>query len=209
MPSVKLTDAAVKRYKPPKAGQVDYYDKSRPGLALRVSHKDRKTWTMYYRFKGKQHRRQLGVYPAMSLADARIAWTHTSDMLKAGIDPAKAKAEAESSEAEKQTDTFAAVTENWLKRDQAKNKSVHDVRRAIERDVLPSLGERQIGDISRRDAIELIDRIVDRGSVIMARRLHSYLHRLFRWAVGRDPSVVPAWKEAPRRAPFQASSPGP
>ena len=136
MPSVNLTDAAVKRYKSPKAGQVDYYDKSRPGLALRVSHKGRKSWTMYYRLKGKQHRRQLGIYPAMTLADARIAWAAIRDLIAAGTDPAKAEAEAE-----KQTDTFKAVAEEWLRRDQSKNKTIYDVRRAIERDVLPFWGE--------------------------------------------------------------------
>ncbi len=177
MPSVKLTDAAVTHYKPPRAGQVDYYDKTRPGLALRISHKGRRTWTYHFRFEGKQYRRSLGVYPAMKLADARIEWARLSDMLAAGDNPAQ--------ETEKRDDTFAVVAEDWLKRDQAGNKTIYDVRRAIEKDVIPFWGERQIGDISRRDALELIDRIADRGAETMARRVHSYLHRLFRWAVGR------------------------
>jgi integrase len=50
---------------------------------------------------------------------------------------------------------------------------------------LPVWGERLIAAITRRDVIELIDGVVDRGAVTMARRLHSHLHRLFRWSVGR------------------------
>jgi len=46
-------------------------------------------------------------------------------------------------------------------------------------------GHRDIGDIGRRDILDLIDSIADRGSVIMARRVQAYVHRLFRWAVGR------------------------
>ena len=59
------------------------------------------------------------------------------------------------------------------------------MRRVIERDVNPAWGERLIAAISRRDAIELIDGVADRGAVTMARRLHSHLHRLFRWTAGR------------------------
>ena len=44
---------------------------------------------------------------------------------------------------------------------------------------------RQISTIGRRDINDLIDSVADRGAIVMARRLHSYLHRLFRWAVGR------------------------
>jgi integrase len=46
-------------------------------------------------------------------------------------------------------------------------------------------GERLVAAIGRRDVIELIDGIADRGALTMARRLHAHLHRLFRWAVGR------------------------
>jgi integrase len=42
-----------------------------------------------------------------------------------------------------------------------------------------------IASIARRDVLELIDGIADRGAVIMARRTHAHLHRLFRWSVGR------------------------
>ena len=82
-------------------------------------------------------------------------------------------------------DSFAATAEEWLQRDQGQNRSVTEVRRVIERDVSPVWGEHMIAAITRRDALELIDGVADRGALIMARRLHSHLHRLFRWAVGR------------------------
>jgi integrase len=47
-------------------------------------------------------------------------------------------------------------------------------------------GDRLIATIRRRDAIELIDSVADRGAATMARRLHAHLHRLFRWSVGRE-----------------------
>ena len=50
---------------------------------------------------------------------------------------------------------------------------------------MPKWAEGPIDTISRRDVLELIDAVADRGAVTMARRLHSHLHRLFKWAVGR------------------------
>jgi len=84
-----------------------------------------------------------------------------------------------------QAKSFAAVADEWLKRDQAHNRSYAIVKRNIERCVLPAWEDRQISTIGRRDINDLIDGVVDRGAVTMARRLHAYLHRLFRWAVGR------------------------
>src|SRR4029453_552641 len=74
MPIRSLTVAGVARIKPPKAGQVDYFDAGFPGLALRVSYGGAKAWTFFYRLHGKLRRMTLGRFPAMSLPEARDAW---------------------------------------------------------------------------------------------------------------------------------------
>ena len=74
----------------------------------------------------------------------------------------------------------------------------HLVTRALERDVLPLWGQRNIADLGRRDILDLIDGIVDRGSPIMARRVHAYLHRLFRWSVGRGILAVNPMTDLPK-----------
>lgn len=187
--TVHLTGAAVRKYSAGDLPHADYHDKTRPGLSLRVSQKGRKTWKVFYRIGGKQVRRKIGAYPVMSLADARLEWARMTDMARGGIDP----------DAEKRTDTFKAVAEEWLMRDQSKNKTLREVRRVLDNDVLPYWADKPIADITRRDCIELIDRVTDRGSPIMARRLHSYLHRLFRWAVGRGIIDASAMTDLPRQ----------
>ena len=77
------------------------------------------------------------------------------------------------------------MVDEWLQRDQAHNRSYAIVKRNIERCVLPAWEDRQLSTIGRRDINDLIDAVTDRGAITMARRLHAYLHRLFRWAVGR------------------------
>ena len=95
-------------------------------------------------------------------------------------------------------DSFEAVAEEWLKRDQAHNRSIAEVKRVIERDVTPAWDGRQITTIGRRDVIALIDGIADRGAVIFARRVHAHLHRLFRWSVGRGIIEVNPMADLPK-----------
>jgi integrase len=177
MPSRNLTVVAVERLKPPARGQADYFDGGYPGLVLRVSYGGAKTWTYMYRLHGRQCRMTLGRWPGMSLAEAREAWRTAHKLVTKGENPASARPVA--------ADTFAAVAADWFKRDQASNRMAGEVKRAIERDIMPAWRDRLISTITRRDAVELIDRVVDRGSPVHARRLHAYLHRMFRWSVGR------------------------
>jgi integrase len=177
MPTKALTAAAVDRIKQPKTGQSDHFDKGFPGLALRVSYGGAKTFVYFYRLHGKLQRLTLGRFPAMSLGEAREAWRNARRALDKGENPARQRPAA--------ADSFAAVADEWLKRDQSKNRSAAEVRRVIERDAKPAWEGRPIARITRRDVIELIDRVADRGAVTMARRIHAHLHRLFRWSVGR------------------------
>lgn len=82
--------------------------------------------------------------------------------------------------------TVAHVIEEWLKRDQAKNRSVKEVERIMKHDVLPVWGKRSIEEIRKRDVIALIDSIADRGAPIMANRVLAHVKRLLKWAASRD-----------------------
>jgi integrase len=181
MPKRALTDASVKRLKPPKSGQLDIFDRGYPGLALRVSYGGGKSWAFFYRYglnsdgKPRLRRMRLGIYPAMSLAQSREAWRAARHEVLAGRDP--------SQRIETGATDFVGVFHEWLKRDQAKNRSHDQVKQIIEKNV--HWGQRRIADIGRRDVLDVIDAIVARGSPITACRVHAHLHRLFKWSVGR------------------------
>jgi integrase len=113
----------------------------------------------------------------MSLLDARDAWRKARRSVSKGESPKHARPTA--------ADTFDAVMLEWLKRDQGQNRSLDDVRKALEYSVLPKWEGRLVPSLRRRDVVDLIDSVVDRGAVTMARRLHAHLHRFFRWCVGR------------------------
>jgi integrase len=173
-----LTAAAVGRIKPPVAGQVDHFDAGYPGLALRISYGGSRSWVYFYRWHGKQKRLTLGSWPALELGQARDVWREARKRLASGQEPIASPPLVG-------VDDFTSVVAEWLKRDQADNRSHDEVKRILDREVLPTWGQRRIGGIGRREILELIDTIADRGAVTLARRCHAHLHRLFRWAVGR------------------------
>jgi integrase len=66
--------------------------------------------------------------------------------------------------------------------------------------VLPALSHRQIADLGRRDVLDVIDAIVDRGSPVTACMVHAHLHRLFKWSVGRGIITSNPMADMPRPA---------
>jgi integrase len=174
-----LTDAAVKRLKPPAKGQIDLFDQGYPGLALRISYGGGKTFVYFYKIGGRLRRMSLGRYPSTSLSEAREAWRKARQDAQKGRDPSTAR------KRETGATDFRRVFDEWLKRDQGENRTVDAVRRLIEKDAMSSWQHRQVSDLDRRDVLDVIDAVVDRGSPVTARRLHAHLHRCFRWCVGR------------------------
>ncbi len=208
MPTVKLTDAAVQRLKAPSGGRVDYFDAAYPGLALRVTgavdqRPERRTWTLFYRFGGKQRRLTFEPgYPALGLADARDAANKAKLAIQAGVDPGAAKAEAKA-EAARAPDTIANVVAMFIRRDlEGKKRApryIAETRRIFDNHVLPRWADRDIGTVTRRDVIELLDAVMDSGSVrkddgkrrklsggpIIANRVLAAIRAMFNWALRR------------------------
>ncbi len=179
MPKRPLTDASVKRIKVPESGQVDCFDQGYPGLALRLSYGGGRSFVYFYRINGKLRRLTLGTYPALTLAQAREAWRRAKQEVALGRDPGHSGSIGVGA-----TD-FRGVFTEWMARDQSKNRSAPIVAAKLEKNVLKHWANRPIGTITRRDVLDVLDAIVDRGAVVQARRIHAYLSRLFSWAVGR------------------------
>jgi integrase len=145
---------------------------------LRISYGGSRSWVYFYRWQGKQRRLTLGPWPSLELAQAREGWREARKRLASGLEPITAPPTVTA-------DDLTSVVAEWLKRDQADNRSHDEVKRILDREVLPTWGQRRIGEIGRREILKLIDTIADRGAVTLARRCHAHLHRLFRWSVGR------------------------
>ena len=105
-----LTDTAIRSAKPlPKAQKL--FDGG--GLYLEVAPAGGKWWRLKYRFKGKEKRLSLGVYPAVGLKEARRRRDEAKEQLAAGIDPSAARQAVKESVRSEVKNSFETVAREW------------------------------------------------------------------------------------------------
>ncbi len=210
MPTTKLTDAAVQRFKAPPGGRIEHFDATLPGFGIRVAGptgrnpEGRKSWVLMYRFGGTLKRLTIEPgYPALGLADARKRAGDALALLAVGTDPGATKVETKAAAARK-PDTMANVVDDFMHRHMVgKRKApryIEETRRNFDNHVLPRWRDKSIASITRRDVIELLDAIVDGGSKvrsedgktkhvkggpIAANRVLAAVRALFNWALRR------------------------
>jgi integrase len=188
MPTKKLTDLFVERAKPPARGRVEYFDASFPGLALRVTDKGAKSWSVFYRFHGRLRRLTLGPYPTIKPAKAREEAQTALDRMREGIDPADEK-RARRDQRTLETDTFGALATDYLDRHVRQNNresTFLEAKRDLEHDALKKWRTRPLASIARRDVIDLVDSITARGAPVQANRTLARLRALFNWGIEKE-----------------------
>lgn len=145
-----------------------------------------KYWRMNYRFAGKRKTLALGVYPAVSLAEARKRRDKAREQLAKDIDPSAAKREDKQAKADLAANTFELVARAWLKKTAVKRKEVTQVRitTLLEHDVFPFIGNLPIHTIGPRDVLDkAVRKIEARGSIDTAHRAKQICGQIFRYAV--------------------------
>ena len=172
--SKALTNLTVHKARA-KDKRYDLYDAALRGFGVRVATSGTKSWFVMRRVNERMVRYSLGRYPEYSLTEARAA----------AADALKRMTEGEHPRADKAA-MFDEVLEEWLVRDQAKNRSVGNVRNAMTKHALPAFRGRPFDAIRKADVLRLIDKIVDSGSPVQANRVLAYLRRLFNWCIERD-----------------------
>lgn len=184
MPTIKFTERSLQAIKPPKAGQIDYWDESTPGFGLRIGRSGRKTFVIMYRLqdiKRTKRRMTLGTFPNTKLVDAR---EEAKDKLRAaekGADPAKEKIEARKAE------SFKEMADEYIERHAKVHKRSWRKDQAIlEKHFVPKLGSRKARQIGKRDIIDVLDSLVSSGAPIQANRSLEIVRKLYNWALSRD-----------------------
>ena len=112
----RLTDAAVKKIKPPKQGQDYHWDSYVPGFALRASYSGRKTFELRYRIDGRQRRMTLGVWPAVTLAEAREKARDAYNEVLRGDDPTFRQTERRREAVRRRKNTFGNVAAEFIEK---------------------------------------------------------------------------------------------
>lgn len=169
---MRLTDTFIAGLKPPAEGRAEYLDDVVTGLRLRIGQSS-KTWVLRVR-AGKMINQTLGRYPSLSLAAARRA---AKDIIGQIAEDGTPRAKQ----------LFEDVSADFVKRHcMVKNKRWREQEKQLAAYVLPSWKGRDIGSLRRRDVVALMDELTDRGLTTSVNRVLSLVHKLFRWAQGRD-----------------------
>lgn len=208
-----LTDSQIKKLKPPSEDQKapDKYSDGQ-GLQLHIFANGGKYWRMAYRFEGKQKTLSLGIYPEVSLAEARSKREDAKRTIRQGIDPMQAKKETQ-----KVADgslTFQAIATQWLEdRKESIEPSSHarNLRHFVN-DVFPMLGNKQIDTIKSPHVIEMAKKIEERGAAEMARRALRLTSAVMRYAktlglIESDPATGLTEALKPRKIKHMARIP--
>jgi integrase len=199
LPTIKFKARSIEALKAPKEGRVEHWSAELPGFGLRISKDNRRTWVALYRHQGRLRRFTIGTSPPLSLADAR---EKAEDILRAaarGKDPAAEK------KAERQADTVSELVDLYIERHaKLKKRSWKTDRRMLNRDVVPAWGARKVKDIRRRDVIDWLDKLMDRGAPIMANRTFEVVRKMFAFAEERDIIEVSPFHGVSKRAPENA-----
>ena len=155
------------------------------GFGIRVLPSGVKTWFFIYRIDGKRRFMNLGHYPSIGLSDARKKYRAAYDLYEHGKDPADLADQAK--EDHRKAPTVADLCTEYIERHAKKFKRSWETdERILNHDVIPAWGKRKAADITKRDVVLILERIVDRGSPIMANNTFAVLRKMFNWAIEKD-----------------------
>jgi hypothetical protein len=177
---IALTDRFCAAAKAAGAVQADFFDEKTVGLCLRVSAARRKTWCLVYTSPrdGERVRIGLGLYPAVSLAEARGKALEARGHVEAGRDP-RSVAMADGAM------TVADLVAAYLAKYANGLRSGGAIARRLQKNVVPVIGGVRVADLHRRDITRVIDPILARDAPTEAARVFENFQSALGWGVRR------------------------
>ncbi|HGG4517396.1 TPA: tyrosine-type recombinase/integrase [Salmonella enterica subsp. enterica] len=175
-----LTDIKVRTTKP---SDKPFKLTDGQGMHLLINPNGSKYWRLQYRFGGKQKVLALGVYPMVSLGEARRKRDEAKKLVSDGIDPSEKKKadKIEQSEAL----TFEAVARDWHTACKRKWSDSHSERvlKSLEDNLFTSIGQRKIAELKTKDLLDPVKTVAASGRLEVAARLQQRTTAIMRYAV--------------------------
>lgn len=173
-----LTDKACKNAKPK---NKPYKLSDAQGLYLEVMPSGSKYWRVRYRHLGKDKRIAMGVYPEVSLEEARAKRNDARKLRASGKDPAEARKEQKRQLKLNQSNTFESLAREWHEHFRPKWSARHaqTVLKRMERDLFPIIGSAPITEITTPYLLEVIRKVEARGAHELARRIVQTCNQVF------------------------------
>lgn len=184
-----LTARQVETAKPK---EKDYKLSDERGLFLLVKTSGGRYWRMKYRIAGKEKKLSIGVYPEVTLADARLKRDEARKVIAEGGDPSEKKQLEKLARKISVENTFRALAMEWHTHKQASwsESYAESVQEALEKDILPYVGKRPVAEILPLEMLEALRLIEKRGSLEKLRKVRQYCNQIFRYAIATGRATI-------------------
>ncbi|HEM7189281.1 TPA: tyrosine-type recombinase/integrase [Providencia rettgeri] len=162
------------------------------GLYLLVKPNGARYWRMKYRFAGKEKKLSIGVYPDISLADARVKRDEARKLLAEGNDPSEQKKLEKLAKKITVENTFKAIANEWHthKSSEWSESYAESVLDALDKDIFPYLAKRPIAEILPLEMLEILRMIEKRGALEKMRKVRQFCNQIFRYAIATGRATV-------------------
>ena len=177
-----LSDIQIRNLKPrEKAYKVSDFE----GLFVLVKPNGSKLWQFKYRMFGKERLLSIGIYPDVSLAQARKAKEAARADVSAGVDPSEAKQEDKRIRMEAKGQTFAKLGEAFLSKQRKEEKSAATLSKTEYHLKLANrdFGHKPITEITAPMILKTLRKVEAKGNYETAHRLRARIGSIFRYAV--------------------------
>jgi integrase len=184
MPRIKLTKGAIDSLPTPQSDLV-YWDAATPGFGVKITPKGRKVFVVLYRVGGagsKLRKYTIGPYGRVTLHQARVAAQKVFTAKLEGRDPAAEKREAKRRVV---ADRVEDLLETFISQRLSQNRSAAEVSRLLRREVGRAWAGRSIHEIGKRDVVEVVSAVEQRGAPVAANKTLKSIKTFLRWCVGR------------------------
>jgi len=149
-----LTDQKIKALKP-KGKQYKISDEK--GMFLLVMPNGGKYWRLKYRFADKEKNLAIGVYPTVTLKQARLDRDEAKKLIQSGIDPMQNKKEKAN---KTPYSSFKQIALSWMDNQKAwADNTRSDALSRFNNHIFPFIGDTTISEIERQSLISIIDRL--------------------------------------------------
>jgi integrase len=179
---MSLTDAKARNARP---RTKPYKIADGEGLFLLVTPSGAKYWRLKYFFAGKEKLLALGVYPDITLADARDRRAQARKLLAAGNDPGQAKKEVKRLATLRSANAYETVAREWFEKRMHEwaPSSIKTMLNRLEQHILPKLGPRPIADITPPEVLAMARVVETKGALETARRVMQMCGQIFMYAI--------------------------
>jgi integrase len=184
MPRLKLTKSSIDVLPTP-SSDVIYWDAAVPGFGLKVTPKGRKVFVVLYRTGGagsKLRKYTIGPYGRVTLHQARVAAQKVFAAKLEGRDLAAEKREARRRVV---ADRVEDLLETFILQHVSQNRSAYEISRLLRREMGKPWSGRSIHEITKRDVVDVISAIEQRGAPGTANKTLKVIKTFLRWCVGR------------------------